>query len=186
MNGPERHRSEQMPRARFDMIATFPEETQARRALADLRSAGFGPDQALLLHPEESSPASRLISPDGQVKMPTAELLADQAVAIWIIISTELVVGALAGAVVGWLVALFLNAPNIGPVWFWMLILGAVGAAAGIVLGVLEWRRWQRQLDTLRQQVAIGLRFSGHHPAADLARARAILEQHGGSGIDNI
>jgi hypothetical protein len=167
------------------MIVTFTEETQARQALGELRAAGFGPDQALLLRPEEPSPSANLISPDGQIKFPNSELVADRAVAIWIIISTELVVGALAGAVVGWLIALFLNAPNISPVWVWILSLGAVGAIAGLALGSLEWRKWKRQFDTLRQQVAIGMRFVGRNPASDIVRARTILEQHGGSGIDN-
>lgn len=185
MNGPDRHFSERVSRDRFDLIATFTEETQARRALAELRAAGFGPDQALLLQPAEPSPSANLISPDGQIKVSTAELLADRAIAIWIIMSTEFVVGALAGAVIGWLVALFLNAPNISPVWPWMLILGGAGAAAGVALGTLEWRKWKRQLDALRHEAAIGLRFTTRHPANDMARARAILEQQGASGIDN-
>ncbi|HEY7348027.1 MAG TPA: hypothetical protein VH599_06870 [Ktedonobacterales bacterium] len=184
MNGPERHLSERMSRERLDMIAAFPDETQARQALADLRAAGFGPDQAILLRPEEPSPSAHLISPDGQIRLPTADLLSDQVVAIWIIVSTEFAVGALAGVVVGWLVALFLNAPNIGPLWFWMLILGAAGAAGGIVVGSLEWRAWKRRLDTLRQQAAIGMRFSRRSSDADIARARAILAQHGGAGIE--
>lgn len=182
MNSPERHRSERMSRERFDMIVTFPEEIQARRALADLRAAGFGPGQALLLRPEDTS--SDLLSPDGQIKVPSAELLADRAIAIWIIVSTEFVVGGLAGALVGWLIALFLNAPNIAPVWTWMLALSLAGAIGGIALGSLEWRKWKRQLDTLRQQTAIGMRFTGRSPTSDMARARSILEQHGGSGID--
>ncbi|HEU5370589.1 MAG TPA: hypothetical protein VFU69_19100, partial [Ktedonobacterales bacterium] len=118
-------------------------------------------------------------------QLPTTELVADRAIAVWIIICTEFAVGALAGALVGWLVALFLNAPDVGPVWIWMLILGAAGAVAGVGLGSLEWRKWKHQLDTLRQQVAIGMRFSGRSPTDDIVRARAILEQHGGSGIDN-
>jgi hypothetical protein len=165
------------------MIVTFSDEVQARQALNDLRRAGFGPDQALLLEPEDDS--ASLIAPDGHVQLPTAELVADRAIAIWIIICTEFAVGALAGALVGWIVALFLNAPEIGPVWIWMLILGGAGAVAGVGLGALEWRKWKRQLDTLRQQVAIGMRFAARNPANDMARARAILEQHGGSGIDN-
>src|SRR5262249_3084396 len=125
------------------------------------------------------------IAPDGQIRFPTAELVADRTVAIWIIISTECVVGALAGALVGWIIALFLNAPNIEPVWTWMLLLGAVGALGGRGLAGLEWRRWKTQVDTLRKQVAIGLRFVGRNPATDIVRARAILERYGGSGIDN-
>ena len=183
MHDPTRHSSERVSRGRFDMIATFTEETRARQALADLRTAGFGPNQALLLQPADDSP--NLLSPTGQITFPSAELLADRAVAIWVIICTECAVGALAGALVGWIIALFLNAPNIEPVWMWMLALGAIGAAAGIALGSLEWRKWKRETDILRQQVAIGLRFVGRTPAADLARARRILEQHGGSGIDH-
>jgi hypothetical protein len=161
------------------MIVTFPDETHAREALNDLRRAGFGPDQALLLEPEERS--TSLIAPNGHVQLPTAELIADRAIAIWIIISTEFAVGALAGALVGWIVALFLNAPAVGPVWIWMLILGAAGAVGGVGLGSLEWRKWKRQLDTLRQQVAIGMRFSGRSPSTDIVRARAILERRSGS-----
>jgi hypothetical protein len=165
------------------MIVTFTNETQARQALGELRSAGFGPDQALLLQPEDDT--SNLISPEGQIKLPQSELVADRAVAIWIILCTEFVVGGLAGALIGWLIALFLNAPNITPVWMWMLGLSLGGAIVGLGVGMLEWRKWKRQLDMLRQQVAIGLRFVGRDPANDIVRARAILEQHGGSGIDN-
>ena len=165
------------------MIVTFSEETQARQALGELRSAGFGPDQALLLRPEDAS--SDLVAPDGQIRFPTAELVGDRTIAIWVIICTEFAVGALAGALVGWLVALFLNAPSIAPVLPWMLSLGGVGAVAGIALGSLEWRNWKRQIDTLRKQVAIGMRFVGRSPATDIVRARAILAKHGGSGIDN-
>jgi hypothetical protein len=178
-----RHSPERVSRERFDMIVTFSDETHARQALGELRRAGFGPEQALLLRPEDAS--SDLIAPDGQIRFPTAELVADRTVAIWIILCTELIVGAVAGAVIGWLIALFLNAPNIGPVWPWMLGLGAGGAAAGLALGSLEWRRWRQQIDILRKQVAIGLRFVGRNPATDIVQARAILEQHGGSGIDN-
>jgi len=167
------------------MIVTFTEDTQAREALAELRAAGFGPEQALLLHPEEPPSPSNSISLDSHIKFSPTELIADRVVAIWIIISTEFAVGALAGAVAGWLGALFLYAPDIGPVWFWMLILGAAGAAGGVALGALEWKKWKRELESLRQQVAIGMRFTGRSPAADIARARAILERHGGSGIDN-
>ncbi len=183
MNDPGRHSSERVSRGRFDMIVTFSDETQARQALAELRGAGFGPEQALLLQPEDD--AANLIAPNGQIKLPSAELIADRAVAIWIILCTEFAVGALVGALVGWLIALFLNAPNIGPVWPWMLGLGALGAVCGLAVGALEWRTWKRQLDTLRRQVAIGLRFIGRSPANDIARARAILERHGASGIDN-
>lgn len=183
MHNPNSHFAERVSRGRFDMIVTFSDETQARQALNDLRRAGFGPDQALLLEPEDSS--ASLIAPNGHIQLPTTELVADRAIAVWIIICTEFAVGALAGALVGWLVALFLNAPDVGPVWIWMLILGAAGAVAGVGLGSLEWRKWKHQLDTLRQQVAIGMRFSGRSPTDDIVRARAILEQHGGSGIDN-
>lgn len=183
MNDPNRQSSESVSRDRFDMIVTFTDEIEARQALADLRAAGFGPDQALLLQPESDS--SSLIAPDGQIKLPSDELVADRTIAVWIIICTEFTVGALAGALVGWIIALFLNAPNIGPVWGWMLGMGALGAIGGVGLGTLEWRKWKHQLDSLRQQTAIGLRFVGRNPAGDIARARAILAQHGGSGIDN-
>ena len=183
MHDPARHSSERVSRGRFDMIVTFTDETRARQALGELRSAGFGPDQALLLQPEDD--AANLIAPDGQIKLSRAELVADRTVAIWVIICTEFVVGGLAGALVGWLIALFLNAPNIAPVWTWMLALSLIGAVVGIGVGSLEWRKWKRQLDALRQQVAIGLRFVGRNPANDIIRARAILEQHGASGIDN-
>lgn len=183
MHDPTRQPPERVSRERFDMIVTFTDETKARQALSELRRAGFGPEQALLLRPEDAS--SDLIAPDGQIRFPTAELVADRTVAVWIILCTEFVVGALFGALVGWIIALFLNEPNIGQVWPWMLGLGAGGAVGGLALGSLEWRKWRRQLDMLRKQVAIGLRFEGRNPAADLARARSILEQHGGSGIDN-
>lgn len=165
------------------MIVTFAEEAQARQALAELRRAGFGPEQALLLQPQDDD--ANLIAPDGQIKLTSAELVADRTVAIWIILCTEFAVGGLAGALVGWIIALFLNAPNIGPVWGWMLGLAVLGAVVGLALGSLEWRKWKHQIETLRQQVAIGMRFVGRNPATDIVRARAILEQHGAAGIDN-
>ncbi len=91
MYDPPRHSPERVSRERFDMIVTFNEETQARQALGELRRAGFGPEQALLLRPEDAT--SDLIAPDGQIRFPTAELVADRTVAIWIIFCTELVVG---------------------------------------------------------------------------------------------
>jgi hypothetical protein len=174
-----------LTRGHFDMIVTFPQESQAREALAELRTAGFGPDQALLLYPEESGSPGNRTSLDGLIKFSPDELVTDAVIAHWIIICVEFVVGALAGAVVGWIVALFLNAPAISPVWFWMLILGAAGAVAGVALGSLEWKKWQRQTEALRQQVAIGLRFKGRNQGPEVTQARSILEQHGGLGIDN-
>ena len=43
MHDPTRNAPERVSRERFDMIVTFSEETQARQALGELRSAGFGP-----------------------------------------------------------------------------------------------------------------------------------------------
>jgi hypothetical protein len=184
MSQPGRDFRERLTRGRFDMIVTFAEERQAREALAELREAGFGPEQALLLRPEEPS-ALNGVALDGYTKFSPDELVTDAIIARFIIVGVELVVGALGGAVVGWLIALFLNAPQVAPVWFWMLGLGVAGAIGGVLLGSLEWKKWHRQIEALRQQVAIGMRFSGRNPATDAARARAILEQHGGSGIDN-
>jgi hypothetical protein len=183
MNDPKRQFSDNLTRERFDMLATFQEEAQAREALGELRRAGFMPQEARLLLPEESS--SGPFSLDGPAQFSPRDLIADRAIAVWIIICTEFVVGALGGAVSGWVVALFLNAPNIRPVWPWMLILGAVGAVLGILLGSWEWRTWARERERLKKQTAIGLRFSGRHPADQMRVARQILEQHGGSGIDN-
>lgn len=183
MNDPKRQSSENPTRDRFDMLVTFQEEAQAREALGELRRAGFTPREALLLRPEE--PSSSPFSMDSPAQFSPRDLIADRAIAIWIIICTEFVVGALGGAVIGWVVALFLNAPNIRPVWPWMLILGAAGATLGILVGWWEWRRWARELERLKKQVAIGLRFSGRDLADQMRVARQILEQHGGSGIDN-
>lgn len=183
MYDPKRH-SERFARDRFDMLATFQEEIQARQALNELRSAGFTPQQAILLLPEDVAGAS-LFSTEGYVTFSANEMVADRAIAIWIIVCTEFAVGALAGALIGWIIALFVNAPFITPVWFWMLGLGVVGAALGILVGAWEWRKWSRQLEAQRQQVAIGLRFGSRNPAAAIRVARAILEQHGGEGIDN-
>lgn len=166
------------------MIATFAEERQAREALAELRAAGFGPEEAVLLRPEQPSSLDGLAH-DDYTKFSPDELVTDAVIARWIIVGVEFTVGALGGAVVGWLIALFLNAPQISPVWGWMLGLGAVGAIGGVLLGSLEWKKWRREIEALRRQVAIGMRFSGRNPAAGAARARAILEQHGGAGIDN-
>lgn len=184
MSQPGRNPRERFTRGRFDMIATFAEERQARAALAELRDAGFGPEEALLLRPEQPSSLDGLAH-DDYTKFSPDELVTDAVIARWIIVGVEFTVGALGGAVVGWLIALFLNAPQIGPVWFWMLSLSAVGAIGGILLGSLEWKRWRREIEAIRQQTAIGMRFSGRNPAAAVARARAILEQHGGAGIDN-
>jgi hypothetical protein len=184
MNDPKQRFSEKSARDRFDMVVTFKEEAQARQALSELRAAGFTPQQAMLLLPEGHT-AANLFSNDGYTKFSARELAADRVIAIWIIVCTEFAVGAIAGALVGWIVALFLNAPSIAPVWFWMLGLGIAGAVLGILVGAWEWRKWSRQLEALRQQVAIGLRFSGRNPADDIRVARAILEQHGGEGIDN-
>ena len=184
MNDPKRRFSERFARDRFDMIVTFKEEARAREALNELRSAGFTPQQAMLLLPEDPV-AANPFSTEGYSKLSAKELVADRAIAIWIIVCTEFAVGAIVGALVGWIIALFLNAPSIAPVWFWMLGLGGAGAALGILVGVWEWRKWSRQLEELRQQVAIGLRFSDQNPAARMRAARAILEQHGGEGIDN-
>lgn len=183
MNDPKRQFSDNLTRGRFDMLVTFEEEVQAREALDELRRSGFTPREAILLRPEE--PASSPFSMDGPVQFSPHELAADHTIAIWIIICTEFAVGALGGAVIGWVVALFLNAPNIGPVWAWMLILGVVGAGLGILLGSWEWRKWARELERLKKQTAIGLRFSEGSPADQMRVARQILEQHGGSGIDN-
>lgn len=165
------------------MLVVFEEEVQAREALDELRRAGFTPREAILLRPEE--PSSSPFSMDAPAQFSPRELVADRAIAIWIIICTEFAVGALGGAVIGWVIALFLNAPNIAPVWSWMLILGAVGALLGILLGSWEWRKWARELERLKKQTAIGLHFSGRNPADQMRVARQILEQHGGSGIDN-
>ncbi|HEX6780086.1 MAG TPA: LapA family protein [Ktedonobacterales bacterium] len=183
MNDPKRRFSEKFARDRFDMIATFKEEARAREALGDLRAIGFTPQEALLLRPEDSA-AAHPFSPESAT-FSAKELVADRAIAIWIIICTELAVGAIAGALIGWLIALFVNAPAILPIWFWMLIFGCIGAGLGILVGVWEWRKWSRELEELRQQVAIGLRFKDRNPAEQIRIARAILEQHGGEGMDN-
>ena len=184
MNDPKRPFSEESARNRFDMIATFQEEARARQALGELRAAGFTPQQAMLLLPEGHT-AANLFTSDNYTKFSAKELVADRAIAIWIIICTEFAVGAIAGALVGWIIALFINAPDIRPVWFWMLGLGVVGAALGTLVGTWEWRKWSRRLEALRQQVAIGLRFRERNPAEQMRVARAILEQHGGEGVDN-
>ncbi len=176
---------ENVTRGHFDMIVTFTEDIQAREALAELRAAGFGPEQALLLLPEQSGLSSGQVSFDGQIKFSPDELVTDAVIAHWIIICVEFVVGAVAGATIGWLVALFLNAPNIGPVWYWMLILGGAGAIGGLALGSLEWKKWRGQIEKLKKQVAIGMLFTGNNQGPEVALARAILEQHGGLGIDN-
>ncbi len=184
MNDPKRPLSEKSARERFDMIVTFKEEARAREALGELRAAGFTPQQAMLLLPEGHAEAN-LFSSDGYTKFSAKELAADRVIAIWIIVCTEFAVGAIAGALVGWIIALFLNAPDIRPVWFWMLGLGLAGAVLGVLLGAWEWRKWSHQLEALRQQVAIGLHATGRNPAADIRTARGILEQYGGEGIDN-
>jgi hypothetical protein len=172
-------------RSRFDLIVTFEQNARAREALMALRSAGFTPEQATLLEPESAAAPPDLFAVNGRTPLSPDELAADRKIALAIIISTEIAVGTIAGAVIGWLVSLFLYAPEIGPVWIWMLALGTLGAAAGAGVGAWEWKRWAREVQRLHHQTAIGLRFTGGQPATELQRARAILEQHGGSGIDN-
>ncbi len=182
MNNPRRQFSEKIGRDRFDMIVTFKEEAQAQAALNELRNAGFGPQEAILLRPEEASSPTPLAI-DGYMKFSPKELIADRAIAIWIIICTEFAVGVLAGATLGWILTLFIHAPDIGPAWFWMLILGGAFGVGGILLGSWEWRKWTRQLEELRKQVAIGMRFSARNPAAEIQQALSILEHHGGLTI---
>jgi hypothetical protein len=172
-------------RGRFDLVVTFEEDARAREALMALRSAGFTPEQAILLEPE-SAASSDLFAVDGRAHVSPDELAADRKLAIVIIITTEVAVGTIAGAVVGWIVSLFVHAPEIGPVWIWMLPLGALGAALGAGVGAWEWKRWWRgEVKALRHETAIGLRFPGGQPVTELQRARAILEQYGGSAIEN-
>lgn len=185
MNDPQRRFTEKSARDRFDMLVNFKEEAQARQALDELRAAGFTPQEAMLLLPEDST-AANLFSSADSIRFSAKEIGTDRVIAIWIIICTEFAVGAIAGALVGWIIALFLNAPDIRPVWFWMLGLGVAGAALGILLGAWEWRKWSRELEELRRQVAIGLRLSDRKPAEQLRVARAILERHGGKGADNV
>ncbi|HEY7125472.1 MAG TPA: hypothetical protein VH540_16070 [Ktedonobacterales bacterium] len=172
-------------RGRFDLMVTFAEDARAREALMALRSAGFTPEQAILLEPESTPASSDPFAVDGSARVSPEGLAADRKLAIVVIITTEVAVGAIAGAVVGWIVSLFVHAPEIGPVWIWMLPLGALGAALGAGVGVWEWKCWWREVKVLRHETAIGLRFTGGRPASELQRARAILEQYGGSGMDN-
>ncbi len=180
-NSPEKEES----RGRFDLVVTFEEDARAREALMALRSAGFTPEQAILLEPEGRA-SSDVFALDGWAHVSPEELAADRKLAIAVIITTEVAVGIIAGAVVGWIISLFVHAPQIGPVWVWMLPLGVLGGALGAGVGTWEWRRWGRgEVKHLRHETAIGLRFTGDQPASELQRARAILEQYGGSGIDN-
>jgi hypothetical protein len=185
---PASHHSSDKDRRRsdFDMVVTFAEDARAREALMALRREGFTPEQAILLEPETATASSDPFALDGKTRFPPDELVADRKIAIAILIATEVAVGTIAGAVVGWIVSLFLYSPQIGPVWAWMLGLGMLGAALGGVVGAWEWKHLSRELQPLRNQTAIGLRFTGRQPANELQRARAILEQYGGSGIDNV
>ncbi len=172
-------------RGHFDLIVTFEEDARAREALMALRNEGFTPEEAILLEPNQATATSDPFALDGNTRFSPEALAADRKIALAIIIATEVAVGAIFGAVVGWIVSLFLHAPEIGPVWVWMLPLGVLGAAAGAGVGAWEWKRWSRELKELPHETAIGLRFTGRQPADELQRARAILQQYGGSGIDN-
>lgn len=163
------------PRAtpsQFDLVVTFSSDEPARQALLSLREAGFGPDQAVLL--------TRGPLGQGEFELAVDELRAESWVAYGIVVATELTIGILAGSVVGWLIALFHNQPQIGPVWQPILICGFIGLLFGIVASLFEWRRWRSAHLPTPGQAAVALRLRGPSAPQQLQRAQLVLERFGG------
>jgi hypothetical protein len=158
--------------SQFDLVVTFTDTQQAHEALLALRHERFGPDQAVLL-------ARGPLSQD-DCEAAAAEFQTESNTTLAIIVATEIVGGALFGAVVGWLGGLYHSAPTVSPVWVPTLIVGGIGAICGAVLGALEFRRWRQTRAPTRGEAAIALRLRGPGAAERLARAQAVLERFGG------
>lgn len=157
--------------SQFDLVITFEDDAQAREALLALRRERFGPDQAVLL---TQGPLAQ-----DEFELAEEELHAESVAALGITIGTEVVLGALGGAVVGWLAGLFVFAPRIGPVWIPMLIVALIGALCGAAVGLVEFRRWQTNQPG-SGEAAIALRLRGATAPARLERAQHVLAEFGG------
>jgi hypothetical protein len=158
--------------SQFDLVVTFETDQQARDALLSLRREGFGPDEVVLL---TRGPLAK-----DEFELATEELRTESYVALSIIVATELVLGTLLGAVVGWLAGLFRYAPQVGPVWQPILIFGAIGFICGLVVSFFEVRRWRRVHVPSPGEAAVALRLRGPGAPMRLARAQDVLQQLGG------
>ena len=156
----------------FDLVVTFDNDQLAREALLALRRQGFGPDQAVLL--------TRGPLAQDEFELAVDELRAESYMALAIVVVTELALGTLVGAVIGWLVGLFHFAPQVGPVWQPILIVGGIGLLCALVVAFFEYRRWQREHLPSPAEAAVALRLRGQDAPALLMRAQAVLTQFGG------
>lgn len=158
--------------SQFDLVVTFADDQQARDALLALRRERFRSDQAVLLTP----------GPLGydEFELATEALRAESYVALGIVIATELAVGALLGAVIGWLAGLFHFAPAVGPVWQPILIIAGIGFCSALVVAAFDIRRWRRVHLPSPGEAAVALRLRGRDAPSRLAKAQEVLAQFGG------
>lgn len=158
--------------SQFDLIVTFANDEPARESLLALRREGFGPDQAVLLTP---GPLAQ-----DEFELATEILRRESYLAFFIIAATEIITGILLGASVGWIAGLYHFEPEIGPIWQPILIFGSIGLLCGVLVSVLDFRRWRSVHLPTPGQAAIALRLRRPDASARLARAQAVLEQYGG------
>jgi hypothetical protein len=167
-----RERKRRPAPSQFDLVVTFENDQHARDALLALRRRGFGPDSAVLL--------TRGPMAQDEFELAVDELRAESYVAFAIVVATELVLGTLLGAIVGWLAGLFHFAPEIGPVWQPILIVGGVGFLCALVVAFFEFRRWRRDHLPSPAEAAVALRLRGRDAPDLLVRAQDVLTQFGG------
>lgn len=160
------------PPSQFDLIVTFANDQQARDALLALRHERFRSDQAVLL---TKGPLNQ-----GEFELATEALRSESYIALAIIIITELAIGTLLGAIIGWLVGLFHFAPSIGPIWQPILVIAGLGFCSALVVALLDIRRWRRVHLPTPGEAAVALRLRGSDAAARLAHAQQVLNQFGG------
>lgn len=156
----------------FDLIVTFASDEQAREALLALRREGFGPNQAVLL--------TRGPLAQDEFELATEILRRESYTAFAIIAVTEIIVGTLVGATIGWLIGLFLFQPAVGPIWQPILVAAGIGLLVGIVVTIFDFFRWRNVHLPSPGEAAIALRIRGGDAPVRLARAEAVLQQFGG------
>lgn len=157
--------------SQYDLVVTFDDVAQAREALLALRRERFAPDQAVLL--------TRGPLAQGEFELVEEELYGDSVAALGVTVVTEIALGLLIGAVVGWLAGLFLFAPQVGPIWLPILIVACIGALCGAAVGLVEFRRWQNHTPG-GGVAAIALRLHGATAPSRLAHAQEVLATFGG------
>lgn len=164
--------SRQHGASEFDLVVTFGIDAQARDALLSLRHAGFGPDQAVLL--------SRGPLGQDELQLAEQELRSESWIAFGIVVATELLIGILLGSVIGWLIGLFRNEPDVGAIWQPIFMCGIIGFVLALVVSVVEWRRWRRVHLPASGAAAVALRLRGPSAPRQLGLAQSVLEQFGG------